>query len=333
MSRPPNNRPPPDPQGNLVELPQADERAPEPGQRLADEPAPIAAWLDHASSDDLHERLTDLARELAEGPGQTQAPSRRRWLPWIAVAAAALTLIALGARALISPSPQPIADIPQPAAHPEFIVPQLPIPADDLEPPVLVEVEPAPAPAPPPRLQPRSLESSDPSKPLQIVAGVEVLLHGHILLTGTPRAPRLVLQGSAVIDVVPGSVDSLELDSVAAQVSVLGTRFAVEEGATATTVRVERGKVAVQCRTGQQARLIAGQQLECPNANGLYMQAKLLQRQGAPAQDLLPVVESALAFPDYALHSQLEAMHQELEDTVAQQAVPRENEQELVITP
>lgn len=332
MSRPPISRPPPEPQDNLVELPQADERAPEPGQRLADEPAPVAAWLEHAATDDLHDRLAELAAELAEGPRQAPATPRRRWIPWVA-AAAALALIALGARALLTASPDPIAELPQPEPQPELFVPQLSVPADELEPPVLVEVEPAPAPAPPPRLQPRSLESSDPSEPLQIVAGVEVLLSGNILLTGTPRAPRLSLQGSAVIDVVPGSIDSLELTSAAAQVSVLGTRFAVEEAATATTVRVERGKVAVQCRSGEQGQLSAGQQLECPNANGLYLQAKLLQQQDAPAAELLPVVRAAMAFPDFALHSQLEAMQHELELEVAQQASLRENEQDAVIVP
>jgi hypothetical protein len=330
MTRPPEHRPPPEPQDNLVELPLVDDRAPTPGARLASEPAPIAAWLEHATPDDLDDRLAELARELAEGPRQAATPSRR-WLPWAIASAAALILMGLGAHALLTP-PEPQVALPLPSHQPLPVAPEPLIPSPAPLPLDVASVEPAPkpetTPKPPPALEPRSLESSDPTTPLQVVAGVEALLKGDIHLTGTPRAPQLRLRGSAVIDVAPGSVDSLHVRSDAAQVSVLGTRFSVDEGATATVIGVERGKVAVHCRAGQQAQLVAGDQLECPNANGLYLQAKLLQQQGAPVEELLPVVQAGLNFPDSALHGQLEAMRQEIEDVVAHRALWLENGQD-----
>lgn len=341
MTRPPDpspmsgraEQPQPDP-GNLVELPVGAEPRSTPGARLADEPVEIAAWLDHVQGDRaLDDRLGELARELAEGPPTRRAAShRRRWIVGGLVAAAALLTIGLVAYALHTPSSEPIAHalpvvVPDPQPSPD----PLPIAVAEPEPhsPTPGPVAPA-RPAPP---APRLLDSSDPTTPLRVMAGVEVLLDGSLRIAGSQRAPRLSLVGSATIDVVPGSVDSLQVDSDAAMVQVLGTRFTVTEAATATTISVERGRVAVVCRAGQQASLTATQQVECTNANGLYLQAKRLHRQGAPPHELLPVVEAALNFPDFALHNQLVLMRTELEAGVAQAASARDDGQDSPSSP
>ena len=320
-----------DTQDNLVELPVTCPPRPAQGARLAEEPSAIAAWVEHAQDDQaLADRLAELARELAEGPPAQQAVPRSR--PWIAVglvaAAALITMAVLGSYALRAPSPQPTVQ-PQPIAVPTVV----PLPAPLPEPPPIAVVELQPQPSPPPPTPPapkaaRVFESSDPSKPIQLMAGVEVLLNGSLELTGSSRAPRLSLVGSAVIDVVPGSVDSLQVDSNAALVKVLGTRFAVTEGGQDTTVSVERGRVAVSCRAGQQATLAANEQQVCLNANGLFLEAKRLQGQGAPAQDVLPVVQAALGFPDFALHDRLEAMQAKLLSQLAHPAAAEDDSQD-----
>ncbi len=309
---------------NLVELPITGEPPSAPGERLAREPQAIAAWLDHASDPALADRLAELAQELAEGPQPATAPRRRRrWPIVIAIAAAAAVLLSVSAAALwLRPAPQP-----EPPVLVQPVVPHT-LPMPTIEPSLLAQpelpptpssagVEPTPAVQPqaprrPAQLEPRTLVSTDPSTPLPLLEGVEVLLDGQLAMSGTANAPRLSLRGSAIIDVVPGSVDSLELTSVAARVQVLGTRFAVEEGEDHTTVSVERGRVAAHCQAGQTATLEAGEELNCPNANSLLIQAKLLRIQGAPADEVLPIVQAGLSFPDFQLRERLEVMAMEL---------------------
>jgi len=302
---------------NLVELPVVDGPMGPPGERLAQEPPCIGAWLEHADDPGLAGRLAELAHELAEGPQPTAAPKRHRWPLFVAVAAAAGLLLTLAASAVwLRPAPQP--------ALPPVVQPMLPLtvptPAQPIiEAPVLAQPAPTPPPAVTPRprkvpakLQPRTLVSNDPSQPLQLVDGVEVLLDGQLELSGTPNAPRVHLTGSAVVDVVPGSVDSFELTSAAARVLVLGTRFAVEEGSEFTTVSVERGRVATRCMTGSLATLEAGGSFECPNASGQFLRAQRLRSQGASADDVLATVDAGLLFPNYALRERLEVMRMEL---------------------
>jgi len=302
---------------NLVELPVVDGPMGPPGERLAQEPPCIGAWLEHADDPGLAERLAELAHELAEGPQPAAAPKRRRWPLFVAVAAAAGLLLTLAASAVwLRPAPRPA---PPPIVQP--ILPlTVPTPAQpNIEAPVLAQPAPTPPPAvtprprkAPARLQPRTLVSNDPSQPLQLVDGVEVLLDGQLELSGSPRAPRVHLTGSAVVDVVPGSVDSFELTSAAARVLVLGTRFAVEEGSENTIVSVERGRVQARCQDGRQDTLEAGESLACDNANSLHMQALRLRIQGAPAEEVLAIVDAGLSFPDFALRQRLEVTRMEL---------------------
>ncbi len=326
MTRPPD--PPRDhelDQGTLIELPVADERCPVPGARLAQEPAELGAWLEHADDPALADRLAELAQELAEGPRPAARP-HRRWIPWTAAAAALLLIGATAAglwpRAEPEAPAEPVTQLPAPAPPPVAHRPtQTPEPA-----PTVASLEPAPTPtAPPtPRSIARSFQSSDPTQPFTVVPGVEVQLDGQLDLHGTARAPRLHLRGAAVIDVVPGSVESLELSSLAAWVQVLGTRFAVEEGAEETTVRVERGEVAVRCEAGQEGTLGQGQDIRCPNANGLLIQAKLARMKGEAPDDVLPLVEAGLQFPDFALRERLEVMRMELLLELDREAEARE---------
>jgi ferric-dicitrate binding protein FerR (iron transport regulator) len=304
MTRPPD--PPRDPaqdQDNLVQLPLTDEPSPEPGARLAQEPAALSAWLQHAEDPALTERLAELAQELAEGPRPLARP-QRRWLP---IAAAALLL--LGAATIhLWPQREPSAPA-EPLAQTPAPAPIVPAPSPPPE-PAIATPEPAPSPRPKPRQQ--RFESNDPDRIIALVEGVGVQLDGELELRGSDRAPRLRLRGSAVIDVVPGSVESLVVDSDAAVVRVLGTRFSVREQAQQTSVAVERGKVAVRCATGEQATILPGDQHACPNANGLLIQAELARRQGQPAAEVLALVEAGMGFEGFALRERLELMRMEL---------------------
>jgi ferric-dicitrate binding protein FerR (iron transport regulator) len=310
MIRPPDPNTSPDPEqetgGELVELPACREREPA-ADRLEGEPHEIRAWLQHAEDEPLAEHLAELARELAEAP-QTAAPpaqAPRRWRPWVAAGLVA----ALAAAGLVLVIPPPQAPPPPSASVAQASAPLPPV------------IEPSSHSVAPPIAPPskgavqdwrRSLQSSDASRVHQIFDGVQVQLEGSLEIGGTRRAPRLHLVGSVEVDVVPGSVDTLYVDSNAALVQVLGTHFAVQEQVGGTLVSVQRGRVTVQCHTGLGGQLGAGHMIRCLDADGLYMQALQMRADGNDPAAVLPIVDKALSFPGSSIRERLEAMRAQL---------------------
>ncbi len=291
----------------LLHFPEPDDTAELP-ERCEDVPEEILAWLDHAQDEDrLPERLQALARELSdrerERLPQASPPSR---VPMrvllVAAAAAALTLLA--AERLSSPTPPPsVSQQPTPASFEPApsVIPE----RTALEPEPVLAVAPTPIPLPV-----RSIESSDPATVHRLLPDLAVQLDGQLELAGSSSQPALALEGSATFDVTPGVYDQVLVESSAARVRVLGTRFSLEEQPQGTVASVERGRVALHCTTGEQRDLTAGQSHTCPtpSAAGLLLHARALQQQGAPLADVLAAAEQGLGYPARmpALHDALE---------------------------
>ena len=183
---------------------------------------------------------------------------------------------------------------------------------------------PAPLPSVPAEPAPRRFASSDIGVPLRLAKGVEVLLDGELVVTGPSRSPRVHLVGTAVFDVVPGSVDSFLVDSDAAQVQVLGTRFEVQEGIESTRISVERGRVEAICQTGERATLGTNDALVCHNAAGLMHKAMQARLNGESTERVLEYVEDGLKFPESNLRERLELMRDEALDELGRLEQPGE---------
>ncbi|MFH1468247.1 MAG: FecR family protein [Pseudomonadota bacterium] len=296
-------------------------------------PDEVQAWIEHAAADELlQERLEELACSLAD----SEAPYRRRQgarptgqRRAFLLAAAAILLGVLAWREnhprpvlLVEPgAPAQVAEVAPAEAPPSVVVMDEPTPALP---------EPSPAPQRPRRLA-RSFDGAGDGRLLAVVSGVDVLLDGHLELSGTASSPHLTLQGSATFDVTPGSVKDLIVESTGANVRVLGTRFTVAEGATGTSVSVERGKVAVQCIVGDPLQLIAGEQHACPkpNASGMLVYIRQLKNAGASQEQVLAAAERGLAYrvSQPALRSSLQLERIEALSALGREAEAREEVQ------
>lgn len=86
----------------------------------------------------------------------------------------------------------------------------------------------------------------------------------------TPAERRLVLRrGTIVVDAMPDAARPMVIESGAAKVTVLGTRFLVARGQQSDTVKVQSGRVAVAGRrTPEEVHLTAGQRVNV-DASGI----------------------------------------------------------------
>ncbi len=291
----------------------------------AEAPPEVHAWMNLAQDDHaLHDKLRALARELSDHDRRhsqaapTPRPIRRS-LRWALLAAALLLGGSWIAQQRSTPIPHPLAEAPEaqptPAPSPPPIEFQGPLPQPKAAPAAVVHVDlPTPATEPPPPPA-RRYASKDSLRLVRPLPDVEVMLQGELTVGGTHSAPELSLVGSAIVDVTPDVYQSLVVESVAARVHVLGTRFSITEQASGTTVQVERGKVDASCAariTARQAQLEPGAELFCPTptSNGLYVYARKLQREQAPKGQVLTAVEQGLSYPAETrdMHDLLEVM-------------------------
>lgn len=81
-----------------------------------------------------------------------------------------------------------------------------------------------------------------------------------ISYSGTER--RLVLRrGTIVVDATPDAARPMVVETAAARVTVLGTRFLVARGLQSDRIDVQAGRVAVRGSSGEEVRLTAGQRV------------------------------------------------------------------------
>ncbi len=136
---------------------------------------------------------------------------------------------------------------------------------------------------------------------LQPSEEVALRFQGEGALQGSQRVPRIIWEaGSVRIQVQPEQGIDLHLSTPEAQVRVVGTVFTVTRDALGTRVAVERGRVRVDCVEGGQVLLDSGQDQVCLpiSAAGLLARVRMLQDQGASAEDQLVAADKALALGD-----------------------------------
>jgi ferric-dicitrate binding protein FerR (iron transport regulator) len=102
------------------------------------------------------------------------------------------------------------------------------------------------------------------------------------------------------VEVVPDRGVRLSVETPEAEVRVVGTGFTVERDALGTRVEVRHGRVEVDCGAEVTRLLREGDTVTClpRTAGGLLGRALALQAQNAPGEEILSVLERALALPD-----------------------------------
>ncbi len=129
------------------------------------------------------------------------------------------------------------------------------------------------------------------------VEGLTLHFDGHGTLAGDAAAPRIVwTAGSLHVDVDPDAGLAVRVTTGEATVSVIGTAFDVTRSALGTRVAVDRGRVAVSCKRGEDGDLEAGQSTFClpPTAAGMLARARALQDKAAPTPQILGAVDDGL---------------------------------------
>ncbi|MCB9779406.1 MAG: hypothetical protein H6742_12640 [Alphaproteobacteria bacterium] len=236
-----------------------------------------------------------------------------------AAAAAALFVASLddAPQGDIAPTPA-VADVHEPAATPAPVVAPTPAPE-----PVLAETTPAPEPAPAPphdaaphKIAPKSPAPAVAAAPVaspalserdviasgsqwqgELVPGLQLAVEqGQARIEGTRAAPRLVLAADSrvAVDIDRSKVDaefeSFVIQTLSAQVEVLGTRYEVTSAGGRTTVHTERGLVEVRCTDGRTLRVAKGQSATCtPQADPSVLAN--IQAVDRPGEDALGAAE------------------------------------------
>lgn len=150
----------------------------------------------------------------------------------------------------------------------------------------------------PPPPQPLDLEiaSEQASQAITLSEHVRLAAQGRGHAAGTDRAPRVQWdQGSLSVDVDPGQGVDLMVSTDEATVRVVGTSFVVERSALGTQVSVQRGVVQVNCASGSESRLTAGDGVECVPVRPptLLGRARALSARGDPPEAVLEALDAA----------------------------------------
>lgn len=132
-------------------------------------------------------------------------------------------------------------------------------------------------------------------------SNVRVTSEGSGVVGGTAPAPEIRWEhGTITVDVTPDQGVDLHVRTEEADVHVIGTRFTVTRDRLGTAVTVDRGHVAVACRTGETFDLRAGGEAEClpTRAVGLLDRARALVENGADSARVLPTLDAGLPLAD-----------------------------------
>ncbi|HND29130.1 MAG TPA: FecR domain-containing protein [Myxococcota bacterium] len=137
----------------------------------------------------------------------------------------------------------------------------------------------------------------------EVVDGkVALVWNGRGSLGGTRGSPLVNWdRGLVEVEVEPNQGIHLSVQTREATVKVVGTGFEVRRDMQGTSVLVRHGKVEVTCADGGPSVLLgAGQQRLCAptTAVGMLARARARQGAGAPAAELLPLVEQGLTAAD-----------------------------------
>ncbi len=152
---------------------------------------------------------------------------------------------------------------------------------------------------PDPGLAPVQAELAAGTQRAELQPSPEVALayQGAGQLEGTRQAPRIAWESGTVhVDVQPEQGIDLVVETVEAQVQVVGTAFAVTRDLLGTTVEVDHGLVRVVCVDGDTVEIGAGDRHLCypTTAHDMLVRANTLRERGAAPELLLNTAELAL---------------------------------------
>jgi len=269
------------------------------------EPQEIRAWYRHSEeASALREALREQAERLAAQSVEAPVPRHRLVLPAFALAALLLGWFLLrrtGPQDVPPPAPPPL--VARPKTPPAALEAPSPPQAGTQEPtpPAASESRSAPPPittdlAPPPAIA--ELDSEGALLSFQPAAGISAMLKGRLSREKEGAQPVWQLSGWLEMDLVPGTLSGLSIETETALLRVLGTRFTMDTS-DGTKVAVQRGRVSLSCKAGWSVELAAGQEHRCPGATAeaLLIHARRLQGQRAPWSQVLTVAEAGLAEP------------------------------------
>jgi hypothetical protein len=128
---------------------------------------------------------------------------------------------------------------------------------------------------------------------LQPTPGLTLRTRGRGQVSGTAAQPHLTWNaGDIHLDVDPAAKLDLKIETREAEISVIGTAFLVRRDAFGTLVRVDRGKVSVQCGKEPSSILESTQEILClpVTASGHLARARALETHGATPAEVLAAV-------------------------------------------
>jgi hypothetical protein len=136
-----------------------------------------------------------------------------------------------------------------------------------------------------------------------LLQDVALSFSGEGRLGGTEQAPVIEWESGALsVEVTPHRGVDLTVSTPEAQVRVVGTVFLVDRAEQATRVEVQRGKVEVTCVGEASVALHAGESVTCQpvDLQARVSRAVSLAQRGAPPEERLAAIDSALALADGA---------------------------------
>ncbi len=153
---------------------------------------------------------------------------------------------------------------------------------------------------PPAELESRALASS--GGWTEVLPGLSLQLDGEATLSGERSHPHVALMmGRLDIDLAPGTLAGLTIETREGRAEVLGTRFSVSRDPLGSHVQVDEGRVRVTCEHGGEVAVLpAGRSMLCwpTSAGGLLGRSRALQRQAAAPTAILETARRGLALID-----------------------------------
>ena len=155
---------------------------------------------------------------------------------------------------------------------------------------------------------PRALRSSDWTDAV-LASGVHATFRGEGRVRGQGTPAITWRSGVIEISVDPDGGHRVTIETMEADVVVVGTLLKVERDALGTRVEVSHGTVEVTCSGSDAERIGGGQSRSCPptTAAGMLGRARALQDHGASSERVLEAITGGLALAEGPISGELRA--------------------------
>ena len=161
--------------------------------------------------------------------------------------------------------------------------------------------------ASPPAAAPEPLEGALDAGLLTLTPNVRLDIDGIGSVSGHAEEIDIVWQlGTLNVDVTPAQGIALTVRTENADVSVVGTVFAVEQTVLGTTISVTEGVVSIECADMTHHRLTSGETTTCLPQKAHTGRLETLMDMGAPPEQVLAETRRVLAMkPEKAIQGEL----------------------------